>query len=191
MYVIPMGRDVKFYMNLSETLTEGGGDFVVSVKPGTADPEQVTLPSDPVSSETSEMIAALAETSQAETSQAETSQAETSRPEISQSEASQSEASQSEASQSEVFSSEASPSKVSELPEASAIQGAPGDSAESGVAGAETVAVGPVPEGVPDGTSGSGGANPSTAVIICAVIACVLAAIGIGAKALRKRGNRS
>jgi hypothetical protein len=33
MYVIPMGRDVKFYMNVSDALTEGGGDFVVSVKP--------------------------------------------------------------------------------------------------------------------------------------------------------------
>jgi hypothetical protein len=33
MYVIPMGRDVKFYMNLSDDLTPGGGDFVVSVKP--------------------------------------------------------------------------------------------------------------------------------------------------------------
>jgi hypothetical protein len=33
MYVIPMGRDVKFYMNLSDSLTSGGADFVVSVKP--------------------------------------------------------------------------------------------------------------------------------------------------------------
>jgi hypothetical protein len=32
-YVTPMGRDVKFYMNLSSELTAGGGDFVVSVKP--------------------------------------------------------------------------------------------------------------------------------------------------------------
>ncbi|MDR1205832.1 MAG: hypothetical protein LBL26_10200 [Peptococcaceae bacterium] len=39
MYVIPMGRDVKFYMNLSESLTEGSGDFVVSVKPKTGDGE--------------------------------------------------------------------------------------------------------------------------------------------------------
>jgi hypothetical protein len=33
MYVIPMGREVKFYMNLAPDLTPGGGDFVVSVKP--------------------------------------------------------------------------------------------------------------------------------------------------------------
>jgi hypothetical protein len=33
MYVIPMGRDVKFYMNLSESLNEGSGDFAVSIKP--------------------------------------------------------------------------------------------------------------------------------------------------------------
>jgi hypothetical protein len=32
-YVTPMGRDVKFYMNLSGSLTEGSADFVVSVKP--------------------------------------------------------------------------------------------------------------------------------------------------------------
>ncbi|MDR2355470.1 MAG: NEAT domain-containing protein [Clostridiales Family XIII bacterium] len=32
-YVTPMGRDVKFYMNLSSDLTAGSGDFVVSVKP--------------------------------------------------------------------------------------------------------------------------------------------------------------
>jgi hypothetical protein len=35
-YVTPMGRDVKFYMNLSGNLTAGSGDFVVSVKPKTA-----------------------------------------------------------------------------------------------------------------------------------------------------------
>jgi hypothetical protein len=34
-YVTPMGRDVKFYMNLSSGLTEGSADFVVSVKPKT------------------------------------------------------------------------------------------------------------------------------------------------------------
>jgi hypothetical protein len=33
MYVIPMGRDVKFYMNVSDVLTAGSGDFIVSVKP--------------------------------------------------------------------------------------------------------------------------------------------------------------
>jgi hypothetical protein len=33
MYVIPMGRDVKFFMNLSESLTQGSGDFTVSLKP--------------------------------------------------------------------------------------------------------------------------------------------------------------
>ncbi|MDR1194484.1 MAG: hypothetical protein LBK98_10045, partial [Peptococcaceae bacterium] len=38
MYVIPMGRDVKFYMNVSDALAEGGGDFIVSVKPKTAEP---------------------------------------------------------------------------------------------------------------------------------------------------------
>jgi hypothetical protein len=39
MYVIPMGRDVKFYMNLSDSLTQGGNvDFVVSYKPAQADP---------------------------------------------------------------------------------------------------------------------------------------------------------
>jgi hypothetical protein len=32
-YVTPMGRDVKFYMNLSSDLTAGSADFVVSVKP--------------------------------------------------------------------------------------------------------------------------------------------------------------
>jgi hypothetical protein len=32
-YVTPMGRDVKFYMNLADSLTEGNADFVVSVKP--------------------------------------------------------------------------------------------------------------------------------------------------------------
>ncbi|MDR2420847.1 MAG: NEAT domain-containing protein [Oscillospiraceae bacterium] len=47
MYVIPMGRDVKFYMNLSDELTPGGGDFVVSVKPK-ASPEP-TLQADPPS----------------------------------------------------------------------------------------------------------------------------------------------
>jgi hypothetical protein len=35
-YVTPMGRDVKFYMNLSSSLTAGSGDFVVSVKPAAA-----------------------------------------------------------------------------------------------------------------------------------------------------------
>jgi hypothetical protein len=39
MYVIPMGRDVKFYMNLSESLSEGSGDFVVSLKPKAASSE--------------------------------------------------------------------------------------------------------------------------------------------------------
>jgi hypothetical protein len=34
-YVTPMGRDVKFYMNLSSNLTAGSSDFVVSVKPKT------------------------------------------------------------------------------------------------------------------------------------------------------------
>ncbi|MDR0434516.1 MAG: NEAT domain-containing protein, partial [Gracilibacteraceae bacterium] len=33
MYVIPMGRDVKFFMNVSEGLRDGAGDFIVSVKP--------------------------------------------------------------------------------------------------------------------------------------------------------------
>jgi hypothetical protein len=32
-YVTPMGRDVKFYLNLSDNLTAGSGDFVVTVKP--------------------------------------------------------------------------------------------------------------------------------------------------------------
>jgi hypothetical protein len=32
-YVTPMGRDVKFYMNISNSLTAGSEDFVVSVKP--------------------------------------------------------------------------------------------------------------------------------------------------------------
>jgi hypothetical protein len=41
MYVIPMGRDVKFYMNVSDTLSPGSGDFIVSVKP-TASPEPAT-----------------------------------------------------------------------------------------------------------------------------------------------------
>jgi hypothetical protein len=31
-YVTPMGRDVKFYMNLSNNLTAGSGDFVVSIR---------------------------------------------------------------------------------------------------------------------------------------------------------------
>jgi hypothetical protein len=44
-YVTPMGRDVKFYMNLSAGLTEGSGDFVVSVKPKTeAAPAQPAVP---------------------------------------------------------------------------------------------------------------------------------------------------
>jgi cobalamin biosynthesis Mg chelatase CobN len=38
-YVTPMGRDVKFYMNLSSNLTEGSADFVVRVKPKTAQTE--------------------------------------------------------------------------------------------------------------------------------------------------------
>jgi hypothetical protein len=42
-YVTPMGRDVKFYMNLSSGLTEGSGDFVVSVKPR-ADAAQPAVP---------------------------------------------------------------------------------------------------------------------------------------------------
>jgi hypothetical protein len=41
MYVIPMGRDVKFYMNVDGTLSAGSGDFIVSVKP-TASPEPTT-----------------------------------------------------------------------------------------------------------------------------------------------------
>ncbi|MDR1588695.1 MAG: NEAT domain-containing protein [Oscillospiraceae bacterium] len=36
MYVIPMGRDVKFYMNLDDELAPGGADFIVSVKPKTS-----------------------------------------------------------------------------------------------------------------------------------------------------------
>jgi hypothetical protein len=38
-YVTPMGRDVKFYMNLSGDLAAGSGDFVVSVKPKDAQAE--------------------------------------------------------------------------------------------------------------------------------------------------------
>jgi hypothetical protein len=38
-YVTPMGRDVKFYMNLSDDLAAGSGDFVVSVKPKAAQAE--------------------------------------------------------------------------------------------------------------------------------------------------------
>ncbi|MDR1299242.1 MAG: NEAT domain-containing protein [Oscillospiraceae bacterium] len=46
MYVIPMGRDVKFYMNLSDSLTQGGNvDFVVSYKPAEADPPSAETPS--------------------------------------------------------------------------------------------------------------------------------------------------
>ncbi|MDR1603340.1 MAG: hypothetical protein LBS10_00915 [Gracilibacteraceae bacterium] len=36
MYVEPMGRDVKFYMNVSDALREGSGDFVVTVRPQAA-----------------------------------------------------------------------------------------------------------------------------------------------------------
>jgi hypothetical protein len=32
MYVDPMGRDVKFYMNVSDALREGSGDFIVSAR---------------------------------------------------------------------------------------------------------------------------------------------------------------
>jgi hypothetical protein len=48
-YVTPMGRDVKFYMNLSDSLTEGSGDFVVSVKPKaqTAETETPAPPAPP------------------------------------------------------------------------------------------------------------------------------------------------
>ncbi|MDR2295886.1 MAG: hypothetical protein LBD95_03725 [Clostridiales Family XIII bacterium] len=43
-YVTPMGRAVKFYMNLSSDLTAGSADFVVSVKPkaAQADPAPAT-----------------------------------------------------------------------------------------------------------------------------------------------------
>jgi hypothetical protein len=44
MYVIPMGRDVKFYMNVSSSLTEGGGDFIVSVKPSKSTPTPAPTP---------------------------------------------------------------------------------------------------------------------------------------------------
>jgi hypothetical protein len=37
-YVTPMGRDVKFYMNLSESLTAGSDDFIVSIKPAPQTP---------------------------------------------------------------------------------------------------------------------------------------------------------
>ncbi|MDR1065032.1 MAG: hypothetical protein LBL25_01520 [Oscillospiraceae bacterium] len=49
MYVIPMGRDVKFFMNLSESLTQGNGDFTVSLKPKptpTATPSPTPTPTD-------------------------------------------------------------------------------------------------------------------------------------------------
>jgi hypothetical protein len=54
MYVIPMGRDVKFYMNLSDELTPGGEDFIVSVKPKASpaptaapEPEPSSAPASP------------------------------------------------------------------------------------------------------------------------------------------------
>jgi hypothetical protein len=48
MYVIPMGRDVKFYMNVSDTLTDGSSDFIVSVKPSKATPTPAPTPTETV-----------------------------------------------------------------------------------------------------------------------------------------------
>jgi hypothetical protein len=47
MYVEPMGRDVKFYMNVSDALREGSGDFIVSVKPAAAPAEASEPPAPP------------------------------------------------------------------------------------------------------------------------------------------------
>ncbi|MDR1069568.1 MAG: hypothetical protein LBL37_02105 [Gracilibacteraceae bacterium] len=49
MYVEPMGRDVKFYMNVSDALREGSGDFIVSVKPAAAPAEASEPPAPPAS----------------------------------------------------------------------------------------------------------------------------------------------
>jgi hypothetical protein len=55
MYVIPMGRDVKFYMNVSDELTAGSGDFIVTVKPKAApspSPAETPEPTPPAQPET-------------------------------------------------------------------------------------------------------------------------------------------
>jgi hypothetical protein len=67
-YVTPMGRDVKFYMNLSSDLTAGSGDFVVSVKPKAAQTQEAaqdTSADNPPA--VSAPSAAQAETTDAET----------------------------------------------------------------------------------------------------------------------------
>jgi hypothetical protein len=187
MYVIPMGRDVKFYMNLSESLSEGSSDFVVSVKPKAAE-------NGPAASQAQTQSAPAGSPPASQTNENDDagSASESQSPNITESTAAPSAPSATEppASPENSPATEASPPEetppASEIPEA---QATPEAEAALAVSPPQTTA-----PGANAATDGAGEQTPSggiSPVLILAAAFLILAGIGAVAWLPKKRRQRT